>query len=212
MGELSKGVAEDEEEQRGHDKTQSVHGEIVVNAVKEEVEREEHGLVGQDVVDVEEEAVNGVFQQSPDDNADGPADGGLGEGNRPEGSVKLGGLGSSLVPCGGVERNLGKVGGELGRGAEEDGGSDGKPNHGNDVPGGTGEDLKVILVKEASGMLQVAGGVDLLQVELFGELGTEHLGHERLVKVEELVGLVVRRKVGLFGVEVVGDDDRVVPE
>lgn len=104
MCELGKRVAEHEEEQRRHDESKPVHGQEVVDAVKEEVEREERGLVRKDVVDVEEEAVNRILEQRPDDDTDCPADGSLGHGDRPHGSVKLRRLGSSFVPVGGVER------------------------------------------------------------------------------------------------------------
>lgn len=98
----------------------------------------------------------------------------------------------------------------MGDGAEKDDGSDRKPDHGYDVPRRAREDFEIVLVKEACGVLQVARRMHLLEVKLLGKVGTQHLRHERLVEVEEFVRLVVGRKVGLLGMKVFGDDDRVI--
>ena len=46
VGQLPEGCGEDEEEGGGHDKTQAVHGEVVVDSVEQEVCRDRHAVVG----------------------------------------------------------------------------------------------------------------------------------------------------------------------
>ncbi len=67
MRELRKGVRQDEEERRGHDEPELVHGEIVVDAVQQKVQRDRPVGVGEVVVEVEEEAMKRVLEDCPDD-------------------------------------------------------------------------------------------------------------------------------------------------
>lgn len=66
MRKTSKRRLQDEEEERRHDKTEAVHGKVVVHTVKKEVEHEGPVAVREVVVQVEEEAVKDVLQQRPD--------------------------------------------------------------------------------------------------------------------------------------------------
>lgn len=71
---------EQEEQRRRHDESQSVHREVVVDAVQEEVEHERPVSIGEVVVDVEEESVERVLEDGPDDVAREEADHGGCEG------------------------------------------------------------------------------------------------------------------------------------
>ena len=79
MGEFRERCLESEEEGGWHDETETVHGEVVVDTVKEEVEHESPVGIRKEVVDVEEESVESVFENSPDQVAGQEADGPLGE-------------------------------------------------------------------------------------------------------------------------------------
>lgn len=70
---------EGEEQQRWHDQPESVHGQVMVDPVEQEMEHESPVPVGQVVVDVEEEAVERVLEDSPDHVAEEEACEGLGE-------------------------------------------------------------------------------------------------------------------------------------
>lgn len=65
--ELGEWRFEDEEQKRGHDESESVHGEVVVDPMKEEVKEHRPVGIGKVVVDVKEESVKGVFEDRPDD-------------------------------------------------------------------------------------------------------------------------------------------------
>jgi hypothetical protein len=65
--ELGEGSLQTKEEGGRHDESQLIHGKVVVDAVEEEVKEHRPVLVRQIVVDVEEEAVEGVFEDGPDD-------------------------------------------------------------------------------------------------------------------------------------------------
>lgn len=67
MREPCEGRLEREEEDRGHDKSETVHREVVVDTMHQEVKGKESGSVGEVEVNMEEEPVEGVFQESPDD-------------------------------------------------------------------------------------------------------------------------------------------------
>lgn len=70
---------EDKEQRRRHDEPESVHREVMVDSVEEEMEHKGPVGIGEVVVDVEEEAVEGVFEDRPDDVAGEEGDEGFGE-------------------------------------------------------------------------------------------------------------------------------------
>ena len=75
MGELPERCSEDEEECRWHDESETVHGEIVVDAVKEEVQRERHAIVREVVVKMEETAMEAILDDCPDTETNSPVGG-----------------------------------------------------------------------------------------------------------------------------------------
>lgn len=62
VGEFREGRLEGDEEGRGHDEAKAVHGDVVVDAVEEEVGGEGDAVVREVLVDVEKEAVHAVFE------------------------------------------------------------------------------------------------------------------------------------------------------
>lgn len=79
MSEFGEWRLEDEKESGRHDQSQSVHGQVMVDTVQEEVKHHGPVGIGEIVVDVEEETVQGVFQDGPNDIADEEASDGRGE-------------------------------------------------------------------------------------------------------------------------------------
>jgi hypothetical protein len=57
---------EKEEQGRRHDETQSVHGEVMVDTVEKEMEHQRPVGVREQVVNVEEESVEGVLEDRPE--------------------------------------------------------------------------------------------------------------------------------------------------
>lgn len=102
MTEFGKGGLEDGKENGGHDESEAVHlfklneiseggrkekgkgeethGQVVVDAVQEEVEHEEEGSVGEVFLNVEDKAVHCVFEELLSGRAGGRARGDRGEG------------------------------------------------------------------------------------------------------------------------------------
>ena len=62
---LREGVRQDEEQQRGHDKPQTVHGQIMVNSVQEEVQRQRPRCIREVIVNMEQEPMESILQDSP---------------------------------------------------------------------------------------------------------------------------------------------------
>ena len=79
MGESGERRFKDEEEQGRHDEAETVHRQVVMDAVQQEVKHDCPVGIRKVVIDVEEEAVEGVFEDGPDDVADEEAGHGLGE-------------------------------------------------------------------------------------------------------------------------------------
>jgi len=157
-----------------------IHWQVVVNAVQEEVQHEEEWPVWEHVVDVEQEAVKRVFEDSPDDDTRDEAaecrEHGL---HRDEGCISLCCFCDSLkVECARYAETA-----ELLQRAVEECGADGDPDHWHDVPRCTREDLEVPRPEEAGGTFQVAWTVDLLEVELLVELGIPDLHDQRPVQI-----------------------------
>lgn len=70
VGQPREGEGEDEEEEWRHDEAKAVHGQVVVDSVQEEVQCEEWTSVGEELVDVEEEAMQSVLEKRPDEDAE----------------------------------------------------------------------------------------------------------------------------------------------
>ena len=143
IGETCEGKGEDKEEDRGHDEAQAVHWEVVVHAVREEVKHEECGLVWKESVNVEQESVEGVFEDSPNDVADKETKQRLCErGPRDVEEGVEGECGGSGIWEGGP--GVGWCVGELKDGKEEEKGGDGEPEDGYDVPRRAREHFQVV--------------------------------------------------------------------
>ena len=56
-----------EEEDRRHDESQSIHWQIVVDAMGEKVDEKEDWPVGKEAVDVEQEPTKAILEQRPCD-------------------------------------------------------------------------------------------------------------------------------------------------
>lgn len=169
VGEFPERRGEDQEQSRRHDEAQAVHGEVVVDAMEEEVQGDGGAVVGQVVVDVEEASVHAVLDDGPDGEAGEPV------GCRHQGVAEV-------------------LAGEVG--AVDDGG---EPEGRHDVPGGFGEGFEEVAEeRRAVAALVVARAVDLLQVEVFAEPAVPHLHEEWSLEVEEFVRLVVGLDVGFL--------------
>ena len=140
MREPRKGRLEDEEKDRGHDKSETVHGEVMMDAVHQEVEGKERGRVGKVEVNMEEEPVEGIFQERPDNVAKEEASSRLREGGQREGQEVCEGE-AGLTP----EGRKGPR--ELEHGAKEEVRGDGAPEHRYDIPRRPGEDLQNVRPK-----------------------------------------------------------------
>ena len=55
-----------------HDQSQSIHGQIVVDAVQKKVQGDGHAVVWEPVIQMEETSVQAVLDQSPDANPENP--------------------------------------------------------------------------------------------------------------------------------------------
>jgi len=55
------------EESWGHDQSQSIHRHVMMNAMQQEVQSHEDRHVRQVIIDVEQEAMQGIFEEGPDD-------------------------------------------------------------------------------------------------------------------------------------------------
>lgn len=72
MGQLPEGNSQDHEQCRGHNKAVPVHREVVVNTVEEEVKSQADTVVREPVVNVEQEAVHQILDQSPEAHTTNP--------------------------------------------------------------------------------------------------------------------------------------------
>jgi hypothetical protein len=53
-------------QERWHHQSQSIHRHEMVDAMKQEMQHEKKGSIGQPVVNMKEEPVQGIFEQGPD--------------------------------------------------------------------------------------------------------------------------------------------------
>lgn len=127
-----------------------------MNAVEEEVGGEPEGRIRQEIIQVEQEPVDDIFCQSPDEHSAEEV------------------IGRSVRRQTRLETPVKVVG------------DDGQPKDGNHKPWGLGEDLKVGQSKDPCGALEVTRDVDLLQVERLGKVAVPELPKERLAEIEEL--------------------------
>lgn len=109
-----------------------VHRQIMMNAMRQKVRRQEVGRIRQPVIDVEQESMHAVFNDRPYEVSEEEAHQCLGEGGcRDEGQVRE----TRNEEDGGVDAS------ELKSGTGEEVCNDREPEGGDDIPGGAGEDL-----------------------------------------------------------------------
>ena len=82
MRQLRERRLQQRKQHRRHHQPKAVHRQVMVHAVHEEVQHERERVVRQVVVEVEEEAVEKVLEERPDDVANHEADAGLEERGR----------------------------------------------------------------------------------------------------------------------------------
>ena len=128
---------------RKRDKGTRTYGEIVVDTVEEKVEHEKEGGVREESVDMEQEAVERVLEDGPEDVPGEEAREGGSGGDSSAGSVR------ELAKEGFVDHAEG----------------DGEPDEGDDPPRGEGEHLEVGLGEELGGVGEMARLVHLLEIE-----------------------------------------------
>lgn len=63
---VPEGCGNGNEQCRGHHEPQSVHGEVVVNAVQEEMCRDRHSVVWEVIVEMEKAAMQTILHERPD--------------------------------------------------------------------------------------------------------------------------------------------------
>lgn len=163
VGNLPERSGQCSEECRRHDKTVLVHGEVMVDTVENKVKRNSDTVIGQIIVKVEQNAVQDIFDNGPDEDTKHP-------------------IGSS------VELVVIALGSYVGAVCDTR-----QPDRGNHPPSGLGERLKkVSKQRRRLAALVVARAMDLVQIELFGESSEPKLGEERFAQVEKLVLLVIQ--------------------
>lgn len=156
------------EQCRWHNKTILIHREIVVDTMKQEVQSKTDTVVRKPVVNVEEESVHQILDESPETHA----------------ASEVGGSSSGATQTGSSHSN--SVGNTW------------QPDTWHDIPRGLAERLQEV-AEQRSGLPSpvVTGPMNLLQVELFGEVAVPQLHQKWLVQVQELVGFIVLAIVGV---------------
>jgi hypothetical protein len=165
--------------------------------MKHKVKHKEKRAVGQEIVDVEEKSVHAVLDDRPHKVAE------------EEACSRNQDLRRAPGPVGWMGRDLRLL---LEHAADEETGSDGKPDYRHDPPLGASEDLEVVGAKESRRLGEMSGLVDLLEVKVLGEGRVEDLAEQRLAQVEELVRLEVVRDRSLLGIKVLGEHDVLVAD
>lgn len=160
---------EGEEQRRRHDEPQPVHGQIVVDAVQEEVRCQRDSVVREVGVDVEEAPMQDVLHERPDAEAEDPVGG---EGGRRE--------------------RLARVPGPVGNARQPDARHD--PPRG--LAEGLEE---VAEERRGVAPFVVPRAVHLREVELLAEAAVPDLHQHRPVEIDEFVGFVVGAGVGFDG-------------
>lgn len=138
----------------------------MVDTVEEKVEHEEKGRVGKHVVDVEQETVEGVLEDCPDDIAAEESDGGASDS-----------LGEVQLP----DSTAQGEGGLLRDGTGKEGKGDGQPDERHNPPWCKRKDLEPGLGEELGRVGEVSRLVDLLQVKRLGKVGVPHLHQQRAI-------------------------------
>lgn len=168
VGEVPERRSEKYEERGRHDQAQPVHGKVMVDTVKQEVQRDGHTIVGKMIIKMEEAAVHAILDQSPDAK---PSDPISGKGNCTQAlRSEIGAICDRRHPDRGnnppwsLAQRFQKIAEQRSRFAS----------------------------------LVMARPVDLLEIEFLAETTIEDLHQKGLVQVEEFVLSVVIRGIRLF--------------
>lgn len=162
LGKVPEGGGEDYKQSRWHDEAVFVHRQVMVNPMQQEVQGDAHSIVREIIVEVEEEPVQNILNQAPEEKAKDPVGG----------SVKR--AIQSLI------RQIGAI---------HDGRNPDQRDH---PPGSLAERLQEVAKQGCRlSSLVVTRAMDLVQVEFLGKPAKPDLREQRSAQVQELVLLVV---------------------
>lgn len=65
VAKLCERIRENAEQDRGHDESQAIHRKIMMDPMEEEMQHKEERSVGEESIDVKEESMKGILQDSP---------------------------------------------------------------------------------------------------------------------------------------------------